>query len=280
MKMMNVYDDSGSEHSSQLAPKSIFKDKREEELEKDLDLFKFSVNEKLNLSTRQLTLKKVRYIFDEVFMDIKWKKIRTIEFQLWVFYTLCLLYLRMFCHYLGQYIMLTILTVPVTQFETHWYKIYVTYAEWTFMQIFATLAAGCLFNTMVFSIFILIAYISKKRMKCFPRIFYKVICWFGCLTLLDFGLIFFCDFVSASWEQGDAFALYNFYMKRDGTGIVGIYLTFFLYFGITVINIFIFYNYMIFIHMNGRILDLYKRLNGKLYPSNPINRLDCAVFHS
>lgn len=81
-----------------------------------------------------------------------------------------------------------------------------------------------------------------------------------------------------SWHQGDAFAMYNYYNKRDGTGIVGVYLTFFLYFGVTVFNIFLFYNYMIFIHQNGRILDLYKRLNGK-FLSNRL-RFDRFVLPS
>lgn len=201
MKARNIFEDSESESgSSAVVQKSVFKDQREKDLDKDLDLYKYSVNEKLNLGTRQLTLKKVRYILDEVLQDIKIKKLKTIEFQLWMFYTVCLLYLRMFCHYLGQFIILQAMGVPVTQFEPHWYKIYITYAEWTFMQIFVTLAAGCLFNTFIFSVFILIAYFSKKCCKCFPRMFYKVICWFGVLTLLDFGLIFLGDALSFSWE--------------------------------------------------------------------------------
>jgi hypothetical protein len=61
---MDVFADSQSEFSA--SSKSVFKDRREADIEKDLDLYKFSVNEKLNLSTRQLTLKKVRYILDEV----------------------------------------------------------------------------------------------------------------------------------------------------------------------------------------------------------------------
>jgi len=209
----------------------------------------------------------VRYILDEVLQDIKVKKLKTVEFQLWIFYTLCLLYLRMFSHYLGQFIILQIMGVPVTQFDAHWYKVYITYAEWEFYQIFFTLAAGCLFNTFIFFLFALSAYLSKKYCKCFPRIFYKVICWFGVLTLFDFALIFLCEALSLSWDQGDAFAMYDYYLKRDGNGLVGIYLTFFLYFGITILNVFIFYNYMIFIHQNGRILDLYKRLNGKCFCS-------------
>lgn len=130
LKNMDVFADSQSESSAH--SKSVFKDKREADFEKDLDLYKFSVNEKLNLSTRQLTLKKVRYILDEVLQDVKLKNLKTVEFQLWVFYVLCLLYLRMFSHYIGQFIILQMMGVPVTQFEAHWYKIYITYAEWEF----------------------------------------------------------------------------------------------------------------------------------------------------
>jgi len=51
---------------------------------------------------------------------------------------------------------------------------------------------------------------------------------------------------------------------------VGVYITIFVYFALMVINGFIFYNYMIFVHMNGRILDLYKRLSGIPSDMTPI----------
>lgn len=46
--------------------------------------------------------------------------------------------------------------------------------------------------------------------------------------------------------------------------MVGIYLTVFIIFALCIFNGFIFYNYMIFVHMNGRILDLYQRLSGSI----------------
>lgn len=52
LKQMNVFEDSQSESASSVHQKSVFKDRREDEFEKDLDLYKFSVNEKLNLGTR------------------------------------------------------------------------------------------------------------------------------------------------------------------------------------------------------------------------------------
>lgn len=45
---------------------------------------------------------------------------------------------------------------------------------------------------------------------------------------------------------------------------MGIYLTMFIIFALTVLNGLILYNYMVFVHHNGRILDLYTRLSGSI----------------
>lgn len=72
------------------------------------------------------------------------------------------------------------------------------------------------------------------------------------------------DLMCTDFEWGDYFKFYNYYYKRNGSGLVGIYLTLFLMFGLITLNGLIFYNYMIFVHKNGRILDLYKRLSGSI----------------
>lgn len=94
--------------------------------------------------------------------------------------------------------------------------------------------------------------------------FYKVICWYGIMTIFDPLIVLVIDFVVQDFSNGDYFRFYNYYFKRQNNGLVGIYLTVFLIFGLVVLNAFIFYNYMIFVHMNGRILDLYKRLSGSM----------------
>lgn len=94
--------------------------------------------------------------------------------------------------------------------------------------------------------------------------FYKVICWYGIMTICDPFIVLIIDMIVQDWQNGDYFRFFNYYNKNTGSGLVGIYLTIFLMFGLTVLNSFIFYNYMIFVHMNGRILDLYKRLSGSM----------------
>jgi hypothetical protein len=200
---------------------------------------------------------------DEVKEDFSFKKLQTIELHLGIVYIFFLFFLRMWTHYVGQYFILTIMEVPVTRFEPNWHKIIIEYAAWNFMQEILVACFGIFSNTILFSFFIAFAYTSKKLCNCIPRMFYKVICWYGIMTILDPFLVLFIDAVGFYWD-GDYFRFYNYYYKKQANGLVGVYLTIFLIFAFTVLNGFLFYNYMIFIHMNGRILDLYKRLSGSM----------------
>ena len=232
--------------------------------EVEYDKYMYSVGQKLDLRTRALTFKKIRYIMDEVLEDFSMKKLTTIELHLGIVYICFMFFLRMWVHYIGQYFALLSMDVPVTLFETHWHKIYLEYASWTFLQELITVGVGILANSVFFTFMIIFGHLSKKCLNCFPRMFYKVICWYGVMTIFDPIIVIIIDCANEDWITGDYFRFYNYYLKKQGSGLVGIYLTIFLMAGMIVLNSFIFYNYMIFVHMNGRILDLYKRLSGSM----------------
>lgn len=67
----------------------------------EYDKYMFSVGQKLDLRTRKLTFKKIRYIMDEVMEDFSWKKLKNIELHLGVIYIFFLFFLRMWTHYVG-----------------------------------------------------------------------------------------------------------------------------------------------------------------------------------
>ena len=202
---------------------------------------------------------------DEILEDFSLKKLKNIEFHLAFIYIFFVFFLRMWGHYVGQYIVLRAMGVPVTKFDPHWYKIYIYYAAWNLPQEIVVVSFGILSNTILLTLFILIALLSKRScLDCFPRMFYKTICWYGIMTFLDPLIVLLIDVVAYDWEIGDWSKIYWFYYKKQNTGLVGIYITAFLMFGLTVLNGFLFYNYMVFVHMNGRILDLYKRLSGPI----------------
>jgi len=161
-------------------------DKRKDEDQMKYDEYMYSVNLKIDLKTRHLTFKKVRYIMDEITEDFKLKKLKNIEFHLAILYIFFLFYLRMWVHYVGQYIVLQMMKIPVTRFDPRWYKIYLEYAQWAFYQEIVTVGMGIVSNSIMMLFFIAFAIFCKKScLNCFPRMFYKVICWYGILTFLD-----------------------------------------------------------------------------------------------
>jgi hypothetical protein len=234
--------------------------KTQEEI--NYDQFNFAVGMKYDLKTKNLTFKKVKYIMDEILTDIRWDKRKSLNFQLAWVYIFFLWFLRTFNHYLGQYFVCVLMSVPVTKFEAAWYKIDLEYASFDFYQEALVVSSGVLFNSLCFFFMIFGALVSKKLCNCFPRVWYKIVCWYGVFVVLDPIIILVIDLCIRDFEHGDWFKFYNWYLKKEGNGFVGMYLTFFIFFALTILNGFLLYYYMIFVHMNGRILDLYKRLSG------------------
>ena len=92
----------------------------------------------------------------------------------------------------------------------------------------------------------------------------KIFAWYGIVTLLDPVLVGIVDLIIEDYDNGDLFKLYNYYDKRDGVGTVGVVLQILIYFFLIMVNSFLFYFYLVWIHMNGRVIDLYIRLNGDI----------------
>ena len=180
-----------------------------------------------------------------------------------MFILVFLYFLRMGFHYLMQYFFCKILQIPVTKFRPHWHRIDLEYASWTFAQEAGIVSTGILANTAVFLLLDGFAYLVRTKCNCFPKMWYKVIAYYGVFAILDPVIVLFFDIVTANWENGDFFKFYHYFVSRDEHGAVGIYICIFMTFMLTVGTAYAFYRYMVFRFMNGRILDLYRRLSGQ-----------------
>jgi hypothetical protein len=58
--------------------------------------------------------------------------------------------------------------------------------------------------------------------------------------------------------------MYDYFDRTNGYGTPGIILTIFAYIVLTFINLTLMYYYLIFIHMGGRVIDIYQRLSGNV----------------
>jgi len=66
-----------------------------------------------------------------------------------------------------------------------------------------------------------------------------------------------------TWEYtGEIFKLYNYYQTATNAGFAGIIITLIIYGFLFMLNLYIFYNYVIFHHMDGRLQDIYVWLIG------------------
>lgn len=119
-------------------------------------------------------------------------------------------------------------------------------------------------NTIVFCLLIFIAWFSKSFFKCFPKVFHTVICWVGIYAIFDPFLTLFFDICSSNWENGDLFKFGWHFNEIYETPTVGVYMIILTVFATTLLTTIIFYRWMVRYYMNGKILDLYRRLSGHL----------------
>ena len=229
-----------------------------------LESYTFSVSDKFNYETRNIARKKITYIFTEALADLGLKNWYSVAFQLTMFVIIMAMWSRMYMHYFGQYIALLMMGIPISVFNPTWYTVRLHYEASEVIEEMVVISFGVLFNTLLFGIFTLCAYLVKRYIGELPHIFYKMICWYGIGTAIDFILILIIDCITQNWTRGDCFKMYAYFNRTNGNGPPGIILTIFVYVILTFVNLTVLYYYLIFVHMGGRVIDIYQRLSGNV----------------
>lgn len=222
--------------------------------------------QKQSLDTRKmidtdLSFRRTLFILNEVINDLGIQKAPVPVMVANAALAIGLLWVRMFVHYMSQYLMLKFIDAPVTSVTFTYYKVYMAYGIWSVYQEMIVTAAGPIGNSLMFLFLTLVCYLSQKWVYCFPVIGCKLIAWYGLLTIMDFMFICVID-LGLQNEEGDLFKLYNYYEETDESGFVGLFVTFLIQFSITIYNVWVFYQYIVFIHCDGRIKDIYLRISG------------------
>jgi len=210
---------------------------------------------------RETAIRKMQFILMEIVNDMGIQKGTFWEWLTTLLYAFAVIWLRMAIHYLGQYVFLKVVDAPVTDIELKWYKIKLEYSYWNMYQQLGMIISGSLANTIAFCFLIMVCHLSNTYIFCFPVRFCKLIAWFGLATCLDFVFINIIDMANQDTD-GDLFKLYNYYQRTESSGFIGLFLTFLVQFALLILNIFIFYNYIISVHMDARIKDIYLRISG------------------
>jgi len=157
-----------------------------------------------------IAFRRLIFILTEIVNDLGIQKASFSRNLGTVVLALCILWCRMFIHYLGQYLILKFIKAPVMSLTFNWYKMHLDYANWNVYQEMGVIACGPLSNTLIFSFWAVVCYYSDKYIFCFPVYFCKILAWYGLFTVLDFILIVVVDAAFMD-NNGDLWKLYNYY---------------------------------------------------------------------
>lgn len=108
---------------------------------------------------------------------------------------------------------------------------------------------------------IFLTWIGHECVEFLPKYFSKFVVWFGFGTLGDGVLCAIVD-TATRHTSGDFYKLPNYYENAEGSPIAGYIVVICIYLFFLVLNLLIFYNYVVFMHLNGRMQDIYIRLLG------------------
>ena len=203
----------------------------------DLRGYKYSIDKKLLFVTDEdEELKKIRYIFKELLLDIGIGRFGLVSTFTSVVIMLLALWSRMYVHYLFQYIALKISDTPVTSSDIYAYRVNIDYGYWNVYQEVISVSAGPLGCTLVFWILILLTWIGHRWIEYFPKSVAKFVVWFGFGTMGDGFMIAIVDTATRSYT-GDFFKLPNYYEKAESSSIAGYIVVVVIYIFFVVVNL-------------------------------------------
>ena len=229
--------------------------------------YQFSVTGPDGLKARWKGWKRLKYVLGEVFQDLGFKAKKANYSQLWISLLILLfsLWICRLTHYFGQWLFLTMAGITINKFDILWFTFTLKYgSDLYFGSIFGLLMCGSLFSIIIFSIFSAIAFLFYWYKSFFPTIGYRIGVLYGLSMVID-PLVTIIESVIISPIQDDydrdPFLMYIYFDNISSSQFFGPVITFLIYLVLMSACSFIVYNSLVYIHMNGRILDTYNRIN-------------------
>ncbi len=155
--------------------------------------------------------RKLRYIMDEILIDLGFNNRKSSTFVLSLIVTIFALYIRIFLHYLGEYALLEIASVPIISTRLFFYKIQFEYIQNKWYIEFLVLLLGNLMNTLIFGFMMLVTFLFAKLRLKIPGTISLFFSSFGVATFFDWVLICVVDLATAAGQYGDLYRLYWYY---------------------------------------------------------------------
>ncbi|KAL4000897.1 hypothetical protein ACER0C_006196 [Sarotherodon galilaeus] len=180
-------------------------------------------------------------------------------------------FLRLYLHYCSQWLYLQAIAVPVNKFHFHAHTVDLVYQSSLLhtREELAMVVVGPLTLNAITFLLVLIRWGCQQIFGSLPSFTSKFIMAQGVWTVLDPLAVFAVDAIlgrlsySPDTPVGDAAKLYWHFYQADKSGAAGVIITLFLYAVLFLLSITILSMYLLRLHNDGRMLDVFQRLTAK-----------------
>lgn len=214
---------------------------------------------------------KMEYVGRQFLSELGLGQWRGREFWAMLLILVIVFFIRMYLHYIGQWLLLNALEIPINMFNFLPYTVEMNY-QFTLlstMQEIGVVICGPAINLILFSGLIFLSWAVQRSLGNIPDFACKFVMAYGIMTFLDPYLILAVDCILLRFEDdstvptADFAKLWYHFLHVEGSGLAGIFITAFIYVFISFMTASILYMYFLRLHNNGRMLDVYWRLHGK-----------------
>ena len=147
------------------------------------------------------------------------------------------------------------------------------------------------FQTFFALFLISLPYFFFQFAKFLPDVCSKFIACYGIATILDPVLLFIVDIAYHNYNcssyysscmtdytsnkclcfNGDFIKLFNRTINEEGSGVTGVILVVIIYVISIIVSTLLLYEYLVYVHKDARILDLWRRVKGNFCNKVPFN---------
>ncbi|KAK7232951.1 DNA-binding transcription factor [Aureococcus anophagefferens] len=203
----------------------------------------------------------------------------------WLVMVLCAmaLWMRVYVHYTGQWLLLSAQKVAIYGFRAQLWGFEFKYMPdgLKTMEEVGVVGMGGISVLLAFLGLVGVCRLYQSTGSALPDPVSQYVAAFGLGTLLDPLLVLAVDILASNYAcdtrpgcrkdytknscdcfEGDAFKLWRRMVDEENGGIIGIFYVVIIYAIHVSLSLAVCYYYLVFVHMNGRVIDTYSRING------------------
>nr|XP_051711091.1 uncharacterized protein LOC100356714 [Oryctolagus cuniculus] len=216
-------------------------------------------------------VKHLHFVLMSVFSELGLAQWQSQSFWYIILLMVSLWFPRLYLHYLGQWLFLQAISVPVTKFQPSLHTVELCYPASSLHsgEELPMVVVGTLLLNAVILLLVLVKWGCQLLFASCPDVLSKLITTMAVWTVLDPLAVFIVDIFLGRFSHNeeapvaDAAKLYWMFVRTKQLGILGVMVTMLLYIFLLIVSSLILYLYCLRLHNDSWISDAFQRIHSE-----------------